>query len=109
MNQVMKEWAYAREVLRCLGFLPDELFFSVTNSSVVSVVLKSQEKNFTWVIGISHLSSEELVTEYKKLCDVWNSGGAWNVTEFLDSKPFKQKEAVIIALQNKGFVLPATN
>lgn len=106
MHPVMVEWAYAREILRCLGFLPDELFFSVSKSSVISLVLKAQDKEFTWVIGAIKVSPDDLVKAYEELCKIWNDGDAWDVRDFRASRPFQQKETVVKVLRNKGFVLP---
>lgn len=106
MCPIVFEWVYAREVLRRLGFLPDELFFSVSNSSVISLVLKTQNKDFIWTIGVSKLPPDALVKMYEELCETLNSGGEWDVVAFHASLPYLLTEAVSEALQDKGFILP---
>ena len=43
MDPIMLEGVYAREVMRCLGFLPDELFFGIHNPE--GVILRTQNKS----------------------------------------------------------------
>lgn len=120
MHPVMLEWAYAREVMRCLGFLPDELFFAVNavaqgvildgktikvDKPVISLILRSQDKSFTWAIGTADLAPDQIKKAYEELCESWNAGGEWNVEDFRASNSFKQKLSLIDALQSKGFKL----
>lgn len=126
MDPIMLEWAYAREVLRCLGFLPEELFFALhpnpegvilngilikVDNPVVSLVLQAQNKSFTWSIGTTDLSPEKARGAYEKLCADWNNDGGWSVENFRSSKAYQQKIALITALKRKGFIInpPSTN
>lgn len=116
MDPVIQEWAYAREVMRCLGFLPEDLFFDVDKSvilngemfkvdkPVISLVLRTQDKTFSWAIGTTDLPPDQIKRTYEELCESWNLGDEWNVDDFRASKPFRQKIALIEALQSKGFV-----
>src|SRR5882672_2420967 len=119
MDPVMLEWAYAREVMRCLGFLPDELFFAIhnpegvilngelikTDETVVSLILRTQNKSFTWTIGTTKLSPADARTAYEELCSNWNDGEEWSLNGFRASEAFQQKIALISALQDRGFLL----
>lgn len=124
MEPVMLEWAYAREVMRCLGFLPDDLFFSVhphvegvivngemikVDKPVISLILRAQNKSFTWSIGTTDLSPDKIREAYEELCASWNAGGGWSIEGFRASRPFQQKVAIIEALQAKGFMLNIDN
>jgi hypothetical protein len=119
MDPIMLEWAYAREVMRCLGFLPDELFFAIhnpeevilngelikVNETVVSLILRAQNKSFTWTIGTTKLSTTDARAAYEELCSNWNEGEGWSLEGFRASEAYQQKIALISALQDKGFHL----
>ncbi len=122
MDPVIKEWAYAREVMRRFGFPADDLYFHVSdagtvtldgvdykvNRLVVSLVLNSQDKTFVWTIGLSNLPSKEEVHEaYLRLCETWNSQK--DESEFMEafekSDSYKQTVPLAKALHDKGFVI----
>lgn len=119
MDPIMLEWAYAKEVMRCLGFLPDELFFGIHNpegvilngelikvdETIVSLILRAQNKSFTWTIGMTKLSLADVRTAYKELCRDWNNGEGWSLEGFRASEAYQQKINIISALQDKGFHL----
>lgn len=121
-SAVIVEWAYAREVMRRIGFSADDLFFAATstpsvqdretgkitpvNGLVVSLLLRTQNKEFRWVIGTTSMSKDKLQSEYERLCSEWNSGIVDDeLTAFKNSQPFKQADKLIEVLQKKGFVL----
>jgi hypothetical protein len=125
-NALIVEWAYAREVMRRLGFSADDLFFMVIrapavvhretkdvtpiNGLIVSLYLKAQGKEFQWVVGTTNMSKDKLQLEYERLCTEWNNGIVGDdLQTFKKSKPFKQTERLIKALQDKGFVLGRTD
>lgn len=122
MDPVIQEWAYAREVMRRFGFPADDLFFHVSspkvvvlngiehkvNKPVISLVLNSQGKTFTWTIGLTNLSSKEDAEEaYKNLCETWNAGEDESgfLESFKNSDSYKQVIPLARALREKGFVL----
>jgi hypothetical protein len=119
MDPIMLEWAYAREVMRCLGFLPDELFFAIhtpeevllngelikVDGAVVSLILRTKSKSFTWTIGTTKLSPIDARVAYEKLCSDWNAGEGCSLEGFRSSEAYQQKIALISALQNRGFLL----
>jgi hypothetical protein len=119
MDPIMLEWAYVREVMRCLGFLPDELFFGIhnpegvilngalikANEAVVSLILRAQNKSFTWTIGTTKLSPVDARAAYEELCSSWNDGEGWSLEGFRASEAYQQKIALISALQDRGFRL----
>jgi hypothetical protein len=120
MDPIMLEWAYAREVMRCLGFLPDELFFAIDQSpegvildgklikvdkAIVSLILRTQNKSFTWIIGTTDLSPARAREIYEELSVHWNTGEGWSLEGFRASEAYQQKIALISALQDRGFRL----
>ena len=119
MDPILLEWAYAREVMRCLGFLPDDLFFAIhtpegvllngklikVDETVVSLILRAQNKSFTWTIGTTKLSPTDARNAYEELCSSWNAGEGWSLQSFRASGAYRQKIALISALQTKGFIL----
>jgi len=109
MDPIVLEWAYAREVMRRLGFLPDELFFAIhktrADETLVSLILRTQDKIFTWTIGTTKLSSADARATYEELCASWNEGEGWSLEGFQASEAYRQKIALISALQGRGFRL----
>lgn len=106
------EWAYAREAMRRIGFSADDLFFAVNDigdgEHIVSLVLQAQGKKFTWGIGKSTASKDELSKAYEKLCQDWNSSGEFDVEGFRESDAFKQGPSLMLVLHLKGFKLNLT-
>lgn len=58
-----------------------------------------------WVIGSTKLSLAEARAPYEKLCSAWNEGEGWDMEGFWNSEAYRQKIALIGALQGKGFRL----
>lgn len=119
MDPILLEWAFAREVMRRLGFLPEDLFFGIHNAegiilngelievdkAVVSLVLRAQDKSFTWIIGTTDLTPAQGREAYEELCAAWNADGEWNMEDFRASEAYRQRIALIGALQSRGFII----
>jgi len=122
VDPTIREWLYAREVLRRLGFSPDELFFAVVPDGkivtpgqpmtpgvpVVVLELRAQGKQFRWTIGPTAVPLADLEAAYEGACALWNSGSdaASFDAEFGSSQPMRQKVHLLATLREKGFVLP---
>lgn len=122
-SPVMVEWLYSREVMRFLGFDANDLFFMVNENApsiidrstglvakvdgtVVSLVLRAQDKEFLWSIGVTKMSKNELQSEYERLCEHWNSGELKDdIQNFRSSVQVKSIKRLIQTLEDKGFVL----
>lgn len=122
VDPTIRDWLYAREMLRRLGFSPDELFFAVAPNGNVStppelpilgvpvivLELHAQGRQFRWTIGQTAVPLADLEAAYKAACELWNSGSdaASFDAEFRASDPMQQKVALVATLREKGFVLP---
>jgi hypothetical protein len=120
-HPLIKEWMFARDILRRLGFQPEDLFFLVQKSPLggdgieVMLVLKTQDRQFNWGIGIA--PDEQLfdhahwVAFYEQqLIPAWNDKAAaatlWKDEEFFASKAFSDRIAVVNAIMAKGIHVP---
>lgn len=70
---------------------------------VISLILRSQDKSFTWAIGTVNLTPNQIKKAYEELCESWNTGNEWDVDNFRASRPFEQRLSLIKALQSQGF------
>jgi hypothetical protein len=124
-DPAIQEWLYAREVMRRLGFTPDELFFVVSTSGkvkcadsgvisdhggpIIALVLRTQGREFSWTIAATKLTAGEIETAYRKACDEWNSAEVDLDAEdstFRASHPYAMRMELLMALRAKGFTPP---
>jgi hypothetical protein len=122
VDPTIREWLYAREMLRRLGFSPDDLFFAVAPSGnvltlgqpmtigtpVITLELRAQGKTFEWTIGPTAVPLAKLEAAYRDACALWNAGSDAAVfdAEFRSSRPMQRKVGLGAALREKGFELP---
>lgn len=122
VDPTIRDWLYAREMLRCLGFSPDELFFAVAPNGniatpgelpifgmpVIVLELRAQGRQFRWTIGQTAVPLADLNAAYKAACELWNAGTDASTfdAEFSSSLPMHQKVLLVAELHAKGFVLP---
>lgn len=126
ISPIMLEWLFAREVVRRLGFAPDEIFFVVNDTGrvqegdrvvdlgmpVIGLQLVRGGLTFLWSIGGINLAPDRVHAAYERACALWNAGEIdVNHGDFLASRPARQAIRVMMALQAKGFRLgsPAPN
>ena len=122
LDLTLREWLYAREMLRRLGFSADDLFFAVAPDGkvatpgqpttpgvpVIGLELRAQGKTFRWTIGPTTVPLADLEAAYRAACTLWNAGTDAEMleAEFYSSRSMRQKVDLLMALQEKGFVLP---
>lgn len=125
IDPTLREWLFAREMMRRLGFSADDLFFVVHSKGGVifddagreveihkpflSLVLKAQGKEFHWTIGPTDIPDHAIMKAYEEVCEVWNSGPPELFDGFLNSRVFRQKVQLVTALHEKGFVVRQWN
>ncbi len=126
MNPTLLDWLFAREVLRRLGFTPEELFFACYPSGVivedgvpvdlgapiVSIEIRRGQLRFKWTIGTIDMTEAQIEAAFTAACHAWNAGdGPFSHAEFLASRPFQQAIPLMHALAAKGFTIknPDTN
>lgn len=121
-DPIIQEWLYAREVMRRLGFTPDELFFVVSTSGkildrdtgvvtdhggpIIALVLRAQGKEFSWTIGATKLLAREIESAYRKACDDWNGAPVDLPAQdaaFRSSKSYEMAMDLMLALKSRGF------
>lgn len=121
-DPTIRDWMYAREMLRRLGFTPDELYFEVAPSGVVvntvtgekkdlggpiiSLTILRGEQRFAWTIGATALPLATIEDAYRNACERWNlHTSEWSLAEFRASRPMREATNLIVALREKGFDL----
>lgn len=119
MDPTIREWCYAREVMRRLGFAAEDIFFQVHTKSVgaiiaglrvvpmkgpvVSLVLRAQGKEFVWTIGDTELPADKIQAAYLDACRRWNDGNDPELNAgFQLSRAFGDRIALLEALRAKG-------
>jgi hypothetical protein len=119
MNPMLLEWCFAREVVRRLGFTPDEIFFGCAPNGIVvengksrhfkqpviAVELRRGGLTFIWTIGPIDLPVEEIQPAFEAACAAWNAGDVASMDDFKKSRPFLQAVPLMLALQRKGFAI----
>lgn len=122
IDPTIRDWMYAREMCRRLGFTPDELYFEVSSSGVVvntvtgeerdlggpvvSLTILRGDKRFGWTIGATALPVHTIEDAYRRACELWNQHDSqWSLAEFRESRPMREAVNLIGALQSKGFDL----
>lgn len=119
---VIQDWLFAREMLRRLGFSPDELFFVVSASGkivdrasglvtvaggpVIGLTLRAQDKEFNWTIGATELALADIEAAYAKACDEWNGSNPdldGDLKALRESRPFQERIGLAAALVERGF------
>jgi hypothetical protein len=122
VDPTIRDWLYASEMLRRLGFSSEEIFFAVAPAGkvltpgqlptlggpVVVLELRAQGRTFRWTIGPTAVPLDDLEAAHRAACELWNSGrdAASFEAEFPASDPMRQKISLLVALREKGFVLP---
>jgi hypothetical protein len=121
-HPVVANWMFAREMFRRLGFEAENLWMAshavtddvgaiVENVAVIGVVLRTQDKEFEWAIGLVEASTERLAVLYEEWVATWNAGnvfkdkGTW-LDIFFTSWAFDKRWELLAALQADGFVIP---
>lgn len=126
IDPTIREWLYAREMMRRLGFAPDEIFFVVnppgkqiiengillyTDKVFIVLRVQSQGLDFNWTIGPTDVPDSQIESHFERAINAWNS--ADNSPEldfaFTSSRPFSQAVGLMNALHAKGFVLRRWN
>lgn len=112
IDPTIRDWLYAREMLRRLDFSPDNLYFVIASDDdgtpMIVLELHAQGKTFRWTIGPTTVAVDDLQAAYEGACALWNAGTDAPAfeAEFLSSTPMQSKVGLIAALRAKGFVLP---
>lgn len=122
IDPTLQEWLYAREIMRRLGFTPDELFFVVSTSGkvldrstgvvtdhggpIIGLVVRAQGKEFTWTIGATKLPIREIEPAFMKACETWNAASMGidaDDSAFRASRAYAQRIDLVEALRARGF------
>lgn len=117
VDPTIREWLYAREMMRRLGYQEDDLFFVVNPHGIAAedgqvvdfgkptiyLVLRTQGKEFRWLIGPIDVPLKDIEAEYNKARDIWNAGPPEEDPGFRKSMAFKQSTALVRKLYDMGF------
>lgn len=123
VDPTIMNWLYAREVMRRIGFTPDEIHLEVgtpdklidgngdivdnpTRAPVVQVLVKRGELAFRWTMGTTAVAYDQLQAHFEMAANAWNENSLGTTDlDFLMSMPMRQSVALLRALQSKGFDL----
>lgn len=120
VDPTVREWMFAREMLRQLGFASDELFMAVhptgkvledghchdLQKPVLFLRVEAQGKQWTWTIGPTDLPTDQIRDHFEAAAALCNAGG-FALEGLKQSAVFAQKVALVHALHSKGFHLRA--
>ncbi len=119
VDPTVREWLFAREMLRRLGFSPDELFLAVHPTGkfldeggrrrdlgrpTLFLRVEAQGRQWTWTIGPTDLPVDKIRDHFEAASVLWNAGG-FEPDGLLRSAVFAQKVELVSELQSKGFRL----
>lgn len=119
LDPVIREWLFAREALRRLGFSADDLFFAcqpagriiedgipvLFDKPVILLILKTQGKQFAWTLGPVDLPVDQIEPAYHAACELWNTpSNGWQVSGFENSLAFRHAVPLVKMLKDRGFV-----
>lgn len=119
MDPGLREWLFAREMMRKLGFQPDEIFIAVqekcrviengeafvSEQPLISLILKSQGREFSWSVALSELPAEKLQQAYEEACEFWNNDpdDDWRDAGLQASVVFQRRILLVQRLTTLGF------
>lgn len=118
VDPTIREWLFAREMLRRLGFSSDELFMAVhptgkvlldgqrhdLDKPTLFLRVEAQGKQWSWTIGPTDLPVEQIQDHFEAAAAFWNAGG-FAPDSLSRSAVFAQKVDLVQALYAKGFRL----
>jgi len=121
-DNALREWLWAWEVLRRLGFQGDELHFihgppgrysedggrtfKVSELPLIAIEARRRGQRFTWVIGGTTIPEDKISEMYEAACDAWNNGSIEGMTmdDFKKSASFKNGTAALLVVTQKGML-----
>ncbi len=126
LDPTLREWLFAREMMRRLGFSADDLYFIVTPPGkklieddgnivdlpkpLLSLQLRYKSREFNWIIGLTDIPDRDILKVYEQACDFWNNAEREDCTkEFHKSKVYEMRYQLLLALRNKGFSIQEPN
>lgn len=108
MHATMKKLLGTFEMVRRLGFLPDDIYAMFANGGVIFLVLKTQGKQFSITIGPWRSGEQSFKTAWETAAPAWNEGMTdQERLECLESsEAFHDVISLIHALDKKGITCP---
>lgn len=123
-DAALMNFLWAWEVMRRIGFRPDEIYMVVVppgrsvqelpgspvqrhaTPTIGLEIRRDDGKTFRWVIGPTALALDDIEPEYERAIAAWNANDLEGTTgdDFKRSLPFKHGVAVVQALQAKGML-----
>jgi hypothetical protein len=112
-HPAIRNWFWAREMFRRLGFPAEHLYFVVHETSpprglVIGIVLLSGDREFEWAIGlVETLSADEVMARYEQwVAEIKSGKDLWDLDEFFCSWAFDKRWVLMTALADDGFYIP---
>ena len=125
IDQTIRDWLYAREMVRRIGFGADDIFFAVHptgwmiengvekkhNKPTVILRIQAQGLTFNWTIGTTEIPDEKIQEAFERACEIWNStpDDPERDHAFKTSIVFRQGVGLLQALKDKGFTIQRVN
>lgn len=125
IDPTIRDWLYAREMARRIGFGADDIIFAVHstgwmitqgvetkhNKPVIILRIQAQGLVFNWDIGTTEIPDEKIQDAFERACEIWNRtpDGPERDIAFKTSVIFRQGVRLMQALRDKGFTIPRVN
>jgi hypothetical protein len=97
------------EAFRKLGFLPDQLFVTISNENQLFVILKHRGQDFAVCCGELLLTEAEFHEQWPALIIAVNAGEMSQedmMSIWTDSYVYQNKVRFILAIKAKGIAIP---
>ena len=125
LDPTLREWLFAREMMRRLGFSADDLYLIidppgrkfledgtpvVLKRPLITLQLRHQGKQFNWTVGPTDVPDSELIKTYEEMCEFWNNSSREEcMKEYQKSEAYKMRHQLLHALAKKGIWVQEPN
>jgi len=104
IDTAMRQMLGATQVLRKLGFTPDDIYASLGHGNVGMVVLKTQGKQFAIACGRTKVTAGNFDKTWAEVVTAWN-GPMSDVDRqriYEESNAYRNRIHLLMTLQQKG-------
>lgn len=120
IDPAIREFLFAREAMRRLGFAAEELYFVADTSGsvedrvtgqvthygdpLIGLQLKAQGREWNWVVGLCKLPKDQIAKAFEAAVEIWNRGDVM-FERWEQSLAFQNRVLLVTTLMACGFVI----